>query len=56
LFYIAKVPVLLGKSAYIATQNSRFCEAIPLVLTYHSIFFAKQRNFMQKIVPMGWRS
>ena len=29
LFCIVKVPVLLGKSAYIATQNSRFCEAIP---------------------------
>ena len=26
LFCIAKEPVLLGKSAYIATQNNRFCK------------------------------
>ena len=45
LFCIAKVSVLLGKSAYIAAQNSRFCNAKQLFSLFACISFTKEEVF-----------
>jgi len=41
LFDALKEPVLHGKSAYIATQNSRFCNAKQLFLFFDVFIFTK---------------
>ena len=41
LFCIAKVPVLHAKSAYIATQNSRFCNVKSFPSFLLNVFFTK---------------
>ena len=45
LFCIAKEPVLLGKSAYIAAQNSRFCNAKQLFSLLACTSFTKEEVF-----------
>jgi len=44
LFCVAKEPVLLGKSAYIATQNNRFWNVKPILQTFACTFFTKQAH------------
>nr|WP_273413762.1 hypothetical protein [Prevotella aurantiaca] len=41
LFCIAKVPVLHAKRAYIATQNSRFCNVKSFPSFLFDVFFTK---------------
>ena len=45
LFCIAKEPVLLGKSAYIAAQNNRFCNAKQLCSLFACTSFTKKEVF-----------
>ena len=46
LFCIAKEPVLLGKSAYIAAQNNRFCNAKQFGSLSACTFFTKWKSFL----------
>ena len=46
LFCIAKEPVLLGKSAYIVAQNSRFYNAKQLCSLSVCTFFTKRKSFL----------
>ena len=41
LFCVVKEPVLHDKSAYIATQNRRFCNAKELRRLFTCVFFTK---------------
>jgi len=45
-FCVLKVPVLHGKSAYIAAQNSRFCNAKQLLSLFACVFFTKHRRLL----------
>jgi len=45
LFCIAKVPILHGKSAYIAAQNSRFYNAKQLFSLFACTSFTKEEVF-----------
>jgi len=44
LFCITKEAVLHGKSAYIAAQNNRFCNAKQLRLLFSSVYFTKPNH------------
>jgi len=46
LFCIAKEPVLLGKSAYIAAQNNRFCKTKQFGSLSGCTFFTKWKSFL----------
>jgi len=51
LFCIAKVPVLQGKRAYIATQNRLFGNAKQLRSKFTCVFFTIQKLFFRIILP-----
>ena len=46
LFCIAKVPILHGKSSYIAAQNRLFCNAKQLWSLFACTFFTKRKSFL----------